>query len=80
MATTPNLGITLLEIGQAGKETSINAAFTLIDSSVQAKPAFLGKFATDPSVTGKIVGSTYYNTGSNKIKILIDAATWFQVG
>lgn len=80
MATTPNLGLPLLEVGGKEKEVDINTAFTLLDTASNGKPAFLGKLAADPSPTGKIVGSTYYNTVSNKIKVLIDATTWFQVG
>ena len=80
MATTPNLGIVLLENGQTEKEAAINAAFTLLDTKVQGKTGWLGKLAADPTPSAALVGSFYYNTTTNKIKVLIDATTWFQVG
>ena len=33
MATTTNLGITYIEVGQRNKETSINTAFDILDAS-----------------------------------------------
>jgi len=36
MATTPNLGMTLLETGQRSKEATINEALTTLDSQFGA--------------------------------------------
>lgn len=80
MATTPNLGITLLENGQTEKEAAINTAFTLIDTKVNGKSGWMGKLAADPTPSAALVGSIYYNTTTNKLKVLIDATTWIQVG
>lgn len=73
MAVTTNLNLTLLEVGQKEKEVTINTNMSLIDAAV---PKFLGQFASDPSPTGKVVGSTYWNTGSTKLRVLIDSTTW----
>lgn len=80
MATTLNLGLPLLEIGQKEKEVTINTAFTTLDTKVQGKTGWMGKLAADPTPSAALVGSMYYNTVTNKIKVLIDATTWFQVG
>lgn len=79
MATTPNLGLTLLEVGQKEKEVTINAALTAIDTKVQAKSGWLGKLATDPAPSAALTGAIYYNTTSSKVRILIDATTWVDV-
>lgn len=80
MATTPNLGITLLEVGQKEKEVTINEGFQNIDLKVKGKTGWLGKLASDPAPTSAMIGSFYYNTTSSKVKLLIDATTWVQVG
>lgn len=79
MATTPKLGLTLLEIGQKEKEATINDALTKIDTAVNAKSGWLGKLAADPAPTATLVGSIYYNTATSKIRMLIDATTWVDV-
>lgn len=79
MATTPG-GLPLLEVGQKEKEVTINTAFTMIDTKLTGRAGWLGKLASDPTPTAAMVGSWYYNTATNKMKILIDATTWIQVG
>lgn len=76
MATTPNLGITLLEIGQKNKETAINDALTLIDTKVQGKGSWLGVGTTDPTPSAALVGATFYRTDTAKLRVLKDATTW----
>lgn len=67
MAVTTNRSMTLLEVGQKEKEVTINTNFTTLD----AIPKYLGDAASDPTPTTTIpVGSTYYNTGSSKLKVL----------
>jgi len=67
MATTTNYAITLLEIGQKEKETTINANFTLLD----VVPKYLGDLAAAPTnLTAVPVGSTYYNTVTSKLQVL----------
>lgn len=78
MATTPNLNLTLLEVGQKEKEATINAALLAIDTKEILRPTFLGDFASDP-VTTKPVGSTYYNTATSKLKVLRGNSTWVNV-
>lgn len=76
MATTTNLGITLLEIGQKNKETTINDALTLIDTKVQGKNNWLGVGTTDPTPSAALIGSTFYRTDTAKMRVLINATTW----
>jgi len=67
MATTTNYEMTLLEIGQKEKETTINTNFTTLDNT----PKYLGDLASAPSDLTKIpVGSTYFNTTSSKLQVL----------
>ena len=80
MATTPKVTVTLLEIGQKDKETTINEAFTKFDAAIGGRLVWLGKLASDPTPSAALVGSMYFNTTTNKTKLLIDATTWVQVG
>ena len=67
MATTTNYKLTLLEIGQKSKETTINENFTALD----VIPKYLGDLATAPTDLTKVpVGSTYFNTTSSKLQVL----------
>lgn len=76
MATTPNLGITLLEVGQKEKEVTINDALTKIDVAVKGRGAYLGDLAVDPAPTAALVGARYFNTTSNVFRTLRNATTW----
>jgi hypothetical protein len=67
MATTTNWNLTLLEVGQKEKEVTINQNMTELSSRV---PRFLGRLAANPSEAGVPLGSTYFNTTSNKIVCL----------
>ena len=73
MAQTPNLGLTLIEVGQKEKEVTINTNFTAIDSKV---PKYLGELGADPVTTGIPAGSTYFNSAQNKLKVLKTTGTW----
>lgn len=73
MATTPNLGLTQIEIGQKEKEVTINTNNSLLDSKV---PRALADAATAPSVTGLAPGSTYFNTTDSKVYWLRPNMTW----
>jgi hypothetical protein len=73
MTTTANLGLTLLEIGQKDKEVTINTNFSAIDTKV---PKYCGQLTVDPSTSGLPAGSTYYNTGISKLKVLLSTGTW----
>ena len=76
MATTPNLGLTLLEIGQKNKETAINDALTLIDTSVNTRVKYLGELAADPAPSAALVGARYWNTVSSVFRTLRNSTTW----
>jgi hypothetical protein len=76
MATTPKLGLTLLEVGQKEKEVTLNTDLTQIDTYVGALPRFLGDATTDPSTTGVPAGSTYYNTATSKLRVLRASLAW----
>jgi len=73
MATTSNLVITKLEVGQASKEATINTAFDTIDAKVSRA---LPDAATPPVTTGVAPGSTYFNTSDNKVYWLRPNLTW----
>jgi hypothetical protein len=64
MTTTTNLGLTQLEVGTKERELIINANNVLIDTKV---PTALPDAATAPATTGKVAGSTYYNTTDSKV-------------
>lgn len=67
MAATTNYALVLLETGQKEKEVTINTNFSTLDNI----PKYLGDLATDPtSVTTTPLGSTYFNTGILKLKVL----------
>jgi len=72
MATTTNLGLTYLEIGQKDKSTTINTNMDLLD----VLPSYLGEFAADPATTGIAPGSTYYNTTGSNLKVLKSDLSW----
>ena len=76
MATTPNIGLTLLEVGQKEKEATINDALTKIDAAVKGHAAYLGDLAADPAPTAALVGARYFNTTSNVFRTLRNATTW----
>lgn len=67
MATTAQWNLTLLEIGQKSKEATINQNMEELSSRI---PRFLGRLAANPSEAGVPLGSTYFNTTSNKIVCL----------
>lgn len=73
MATTTQLGLTLLDVGQKEKEVTINQNFQIIDDKALR---FLGDLASDPPTTGVPKGSTYYNTATSKLKVLRTNNTW----
>lgn len=73
MTTTANLQIELLETGQLNKDPTINTAFEKLDAVV---PVCLANSATDPSTAGKAAGTTYYNTTSKTMKILLKSGVW----
>ena len=67
MATTTNLGLELLEVGQSAKEADINDNSQTLDTKV---PVMLADSASDPTTTGRAPGTFYFNTSSNKLKVL----------
>ena len=73
MAQTTYLLLDLLEVGQKEKETTINGNMTKLDQKV---PRYLGDLAADPATTGVPAGSTYFNTGTGKLKVLRANNTW----
>lgn len=73
MATTPNLGLTDLEVGQKNKEVTINTNNALLDSKT---PRALADAASAPATTGLAPGSTYYNTADSKVYWLRPNLTW----
>ena len=76
MATTTNLQLTLLEVGQKDKEVTINTALQSIDNKVIR---YLGEFATDPNTSGVVPGCTYFNTATSKLKVLKSNSSWVNV-
>ena len=77
MATTPNLGLRLLDVGQKEKEMSINTNMQILDNGL---PRFLGEFAAAPTSTGIPPGSTYLNSTSNITQVLKADGTWINMG
>lgn len=73
MATTPNLGLTQIEIGQKEKEVTINTNNTVLDSKV---PRALADAASAPVTTGLAPGSSYFNTTDSKVYWLRPNMTW----
>jgi hypothetical protein len=99
MATTPKLGMVLLDVGQKQKEATINAALTTLDNAIVittagnagqvlasrgsgqtpiwANPSgYKGEATSDPSATGLPPGSTYYNTSTSKLRVLLSTGSW----
>ena len=76
MAQTSYLQLDLLEVGQKEKETTINGNMTKLDQKV---PRYLGDLASDPVTTGVPAGSTYFNTGTSKLRVLRANNTWAYV-
>lgn len=74
--TTPKIGLTYLVIGQGGKETTINENMDEIDTQFGNTPRFLGDLTGDPATTNVALGSTYFNTSINKVKLLRGNLTW----
>lgn len=63
MAATTNYALTLLEIGQKEKETTINTNFTILDNT----PKYLGDLAAAPTnLTAIPVGSYFFDTTVNQ--------------
>ena len=73
MATTTNLGLTQIEIGQKEKEVTINTNNSLLDSKVARA---LPDAASAPSGTGLAPGTTYFNTTDSKVYWLRPNLTW----
>ena len=73
MATTPNLGLVQIEIGQKEKEVTINTNQSTLDAKV---PRALPDAASAPTVTGLAPGSTYYNTTESRVYWLRPNMTW----
>ena len=72
MTATTNWGFTLLEIGQKDKSNTINTNMSLLDNA----PKFLGDLSADPTTTNVPKGSTYFNTGTSRLKVLRGNNTW----
>lgn len=77
MATTTNIGLRLLDVGQKEKEATINSNMQLLDSGL---PRYLGEFATPPSATGLPAGTTYLNTTTSITQVLKSDGTWLNMG
>lgn len=75
MAVTTNFQMTLLEVGQKEKEATINTNLQTID---QKAIRYLGELATDPSA-GPVAGCTYFNSSTNKLKVIKTTGTWVNV-
>ena len=73
MANTTNFNLTLLEIGQKNKETTINTNMELLDQKI---PRYIGELSSDPTASGVSSGSTYFNTSTSKLKVLKTNGTW----
>ena len=76
MTKTTNFALTLLEVGQKNKEVDINTNMSLLDQTV---PRYLGELAVDPASSGVSAGSTYFNTQTNKLKVLKSTGSWVAV-
>lgn len=76
MAKTTNFLLTLLEVGQKEKEVTINQNFSDLDAKIVR---FLGDLSADPATTGVALGSTYFNTQTNKLKVLRGTGAWVNV-
>ena len=80
MATTTNLGLVLIDVGQKEKEAAINNAFTSIDTQVATKTfvtaRYIGERTSDPATAGLVAGATYYNSSTNKLKVLLSTLAW----
>lgn len=72
MAVTQNFQMTLLEVGQKEKEATINTNFQTLDQKI---PRYLGELTADPAA-GPVAGCTYFNTSTNKLKVLKTTGTW----
>lgn len=68
MPTNPNTVSNLL-VGQKEKETTINSNFSAV-------PKYLGEFTADPVTTGVAYGSTYFNSSTNNVRILLTTGVW----
>lgn len=75
MAQTPNILLTLLQVGQKEKEATINTNFQIIDGKVLK---YLGELPADPA-SGPLPGSTYFNTSTDKLKVLKTTNVWVNV-
>lgn len=75
MALTTNWNLTLLEVGQKEKELTLNQNMTELSNRI---PRFLGTLAANPSEVGVPLGSTYFNSATNKLVVLtvVSPVTW----
>jgi len=67
MTQTTNWNLTLLEIGQKSKESTINQNMQELSNRI---PRFLGRLAANPSEAGVPLGSTFFNTATSKLVVL----------
>ena len=75
MSVTSNYQLTLLEVGQKEKEVTINTNFNTLDQKVIK---YLGELTSDPAA-GPVAGSLYFNTSSNKMKVLKSNGSWVAI-
>lgn len=77
MATTTRLQLTLLEAGQREKEAIINDGFTKIDTAIAG--ILDTKMLTDATVDYAPTyppGTMYFNTSTNKLRVLRSSLVW----
>lgn len=68
MAATTNYALTLLEIGQKEKETTINTNFTILDNT----PKYLGELAAAPTNLTAVPLGSYYYDGNGYMRFLVN--------
>lgn len=72
MATTPNLGLTKIEVGQAQKEATINTNYDLLDAQASVKgTAFPGTPATNTRVFRTDRNIEYFYNGTRWLSTAI---------
>lgn len=63
----------VIEVGQRHKIETINGNFA-------KTPSYMSELATDPTELDDVApGTTYFNTGTNKLKVLKSDKTWVNV-
>jgi hypothetical protein len=80
MSTTPNLGLTQLEIGQAEKEATINANNLIIDGQLGGEPSltFIGcrvYGSANQSITTATLTALSFNTERYDTDVMHDTST-----